>query len=174
MIKFIKELYQFIKFDLKNLRSVTFMVIFNLIPNFVSLKFLKSIILKLAGVKCGLFSNYIKSPCIIEFSRHLFIGNGVFINSNSYIDANAKVYIGNQCQIGPNLSIQTVNHSLPDWKENHLQVYIGNNVWIGANVTILPGSEIQDNTIVGAGSIVRGKIGNGLFVGQPAIFKKYL
>lgn len=33
-------------------------------------------------------------------------------------------------------------------------IRIGNNVWAGANVIILPGVEIADNCIIGAGFVV--------------------
>ena len=50
------------------------------------------------------------------------------------------------------------------------KVIIGNNVFIGANTTILPGSEIGDNCIVGAGSVVRGKLERGyVYSGNPCV-----
>jgi maltose O-acetyltransferase len=42
-------------------------------------------------------------------------------------------------------------------------------VWIGANVTILPGVEIGDFAVIGAGSVVNRSIPAGsLAVGVPA------
>ena len=40
-------------------------------------------------------------------------------------------------------------------------VTIGNNVWVGINVTILPGSEIRDGAIIGAGATVAGIVEKG-------------
>lgn len=40
-------------------------------------------------------------------------------------------------------------------------IEIGNNVFIGSRCTILPGSKIEDNVIVGAGSLVCGKLDRG-------------
>lgn len=37
-------------------------------------------------------------------------------------------------------------------------VRIGDDVWIGARVTILPGADIGNGAVIGAGSVVRGKI----------------
>ena len=34
------------------------------------------------------------------------------------------------------------------------ETYIGNDVWIGANAIIMPGIQIGDGAVVGAGSIV--------------------
>jgi len=47
-------------------------------------------------------------------------------------------------------------------------IEIGNNVFIGLNTIILPGTRIGDNVIVGAGSIVRGKLkSNSVYGGIP-------
>lgn len=49
------------------------------------------------------------------------------------------------------------------------QIKIGNNVFVGARSFILPGTEIGDNCIIGAGSVLRGKIPAGSIVcGNPA------
>lgn len=48
-------------------------------------------------------------------------------------------------------------------------IIIGNNVFIGARSFILPGTIIEDHCIIGAGSVVRGKIPSGSIVcGNPA------
>lgn len=47
-------------------------------------------------------------------------------------------------------------------------ITIGNNVFIGANVTVLPGTIIEDNCIIGAGSVVKGHIeSNSIAIGNP-------
>ncbi len=47
---------------------------------------------------------------------------------------------------------------------------IGENVWICANVTLLPGTEVADNCIVAAGSVVNKKLLSPgyLYAGVPA------
>lgn len=46
---------------------------------------------------------------------------------------------------------------------------IGNNVFIGSRSTILPNTCIEDNVIIGAESLVTGKIaGGGVYAGVPA------
>ena len=50
-----------------------------------------------------------------------------------------------------------------------LPVSIRNNVWIGMGVSILGGPHIEDDVIVGAGSLVKGTLeSNGIYVGVPA------
>lgn len=48
-------------------------------------------------------------------------------------------------------------------------IFIDDNVFIGANSTILPGTHIGKNSIVGAGTVVKGNIPeDSIIVGNPA------
>jgi len=48
-------------------------------------------------------------------------------------------------------------------------IKVGNNSFIGARASLLPGTEIGQNVIIGAGSVVRGKVpDNSIVVGNPA------
>lgn len=48
------------------------------------------------------------------------------------------------------------------------KVIIGNNVFIGQKTLILQGAQIGDNTIIGGGSVVTGKLeGNAVYAGVP-------
>lgn len=48
------------------------------------------------------------------------------------------------------------------------KVSIGNNVFLGASTIVLPNVRIDDNTIVGAGSVVtHSLLGGGVYVGNP-------
>lgn len=49
------------------------------------------------------------------------------------------------------------------------RIVIGNNVFIGYGCTILPGSIIGDNVIVGANAVVKGQLNsNSVYAGIPA------
>lgn len=49
------------------------------------------------------------------------------------------------------------------------KIVIGNNVFIGINCTLLPNTIIEDNCIIGAGSVVRGRVpSNSVVIGNPA------
>lgn len=49
------------------------------------------------------------------------------------------------------------------------KITIGRNVWVGLNAIILKGTEIGDNSVVGAGAVVRGKFpANCVIAGNPA------
>jgi acetyltransferase-like isoleucine patch superfamily enzyme len=50
----------------------------------------------------------------------------------------------------------------------NFEIIIGNNVYIGYGCLILPGAKIGDNVMIGAGSVVAGKIpSNSIAVGNP-------
>ena len=102
-----------------------------------------------------------------------------FHSPGCYFQAiNAKIIIGKGTFIGPNCGIITTNHDLNDLTKSAegKQIKIGENCWIGMNSVILPGVELGDKTIVGAGSIVTKSYleGNCVIAGNPAEIIKYL
>ena len=94
------------------------------------------------------------------------IGSEVRINNNAAIIANSgTITIGDNTLIGPNfMCIDSNFHSLNPTKRLIPQeaksesVSIGNNVFIGANVTVLKGSTVGDNSVIGAGCVITGEI----------------
>jgi maltose O-acetyltransferase len=92
----------------------------------------------------------------------------------------ARVTIGDDCFIGPNVSIYTACHSTDPIERNSRRewaepITIGNNVWIGGSVTILPGVTIGDNVTIGAGSVVVKDIpSNVIAAGNPCRVVKSL
>lgn len=95
-----------------------------------------------------------------------------------YIQAIGKIYIGDYTQISCNVGMISSNHDLNDnRKKSRLEnIVIGRYCWIGMNSMILPGVELGDYTIVGAGSVVTKSFREGYCViaGNPAKFIKRL
>lgn len=89
-----------------------------------------------------------------------------------YYQALGQITIGKGTFIGPNVGIITANHDLENLEKHSKPkpVTIGKNCWIGMNAIILPGVELGDNTIVGAGSVVTKSFlgGNVVIAGNPA------
>ena len=113
------------------------------------------------------------SPFHCDYGYNIEIGDNFFANVNLVILDGAKVKIGNNVFIAPNVGIYTAGHPFDVAQRNSGLEYaypitIGNNVWIGAGVSILPGVTIGDNTVVGAGSVVNRSLPSGvLAVGNP-------
>ncbi len=81
--------------------------------------------------------------------------------------------IGEDVAVGPGTKIIAYsNYYHPEKKVTEVKItgdiLIKNNVFLGANCTILPGTIINENVIVGAGSLVEGELeANAIYVGIP-------
>ena len=121
----------------------------------------------------------INQPFHCDYGRQISVGRRFFANFNLTILDEARVTIGDDCFIGPNVSIYTACHSTDPVERNSRRewaksVTIGDNVWIGGSVTILPGVTIGDNVTIGAGSVVVSDVpSNSVAVGNPCkVIKK--
>ena len=117
---------------------------------------------------------FINQPFYCDYGKQIRVGKRFFANFCLTILDEAPVTFGDDCFVGPNVSIYTACHSTNPVERNTRQewakpVTIGNNVWIGGSVTILAGVTIGDNCTIGAGSVVTRDIpANSVAVGNPA------
>ena len=116
---------------------------------------------------------FINAPFHCDYGRNIEVGENFFDNYNLTILDVARVKIGRNAQIAPNVSIYTAGHPIhPDSRnsgyEYGIPVTIGDNVWIGGNAVINPGVTIGDNVVIGAGSVVTKDIPSwSIAVGNP-------
>lgn len=117
---------------------------------------------------------YLEPPLHSNFGGgHVHFGKGVYANFNLTLVDDTHIYVGDYTMFGPNVTIATAGHPiLPELREQGYQynmpVYIGRNCWLGAGVIVLPGINIGDNVVIGAGSIVTKDIpSNVVAVGNP-------
>lgn len=117
---------------------------------------------------------HINQPFRCDYGCNISIGENFFANFNLTVLDEAKVTIGDNVFIGPNVNIYTACHpidadqrdSMVEWAE---PVSIGNSVWIGGNTTILPGVSIGNRSVIGAGSVVTRDIPDSVVAaGNPA------
>ncbi|MDK0710411.1 sugar O-acetyltransferase [Clostridium perfringens] len=117
---------------------------------------------------------YIEPPFHANWGgKNVHFGNGVYANFNLTMVDDCDIFVGNNVLFGPNVTLSAGTHPIhPELRSKQAQynipIYIGNNVWIGANSVILPGVNIGDNSVIGAGSVVTKDIpSNVVAVGNP-------
>lgn len=105
----------------------------------------------------------------------LTIGEGCFFNQNVMIVSKEEIIIGRNVIAGPNVVIVDHDH---DYKRSDLKytfksapIYIGDNVWLGANVTIMKGTSIGANSVVGAGAVLKGEYPENTLIYQESRVK---
>ncbi len=139
--------------------------------------FLRKLIMKIVFGKIGKnvfidYGVYYRFPGRIEIANEVTIGIGTKIFP-SYHSKNAKIIIGNNVRIGPDVSFLGAGHdykyiNLPDTGGT---IELGDNVWVGAKSIILQGVKIDDGAVIAAGSIVTKNVGKYQIVGGvPAKF----
>ena len=106
-------------------------------------------VFKLDWIKCS--TNYFKKKGVV-------IGNECRIYSDISTPESYLIEIGNKVTISTNVTFLTHDNSICKVDSNFTDLFgkikIGNNCFIGANTLILPGVTLEDNIIVGAGSVV--------------------
>ena len=103
---------------------------------------------KIAGIVKELLGKsegaMINPPFYCDYGNHIEVGKNFFANYNCTILDVAKVVIGDNCLLAPNVAIYTAGHPVhPETRntmyEYGIEVTIGDNVWIGGNSVICPG-----------------------------------
>ncbi|KAM0236590.1 hypothetical protein ACHAP5_009357 [Fusarium lateritium] len=103
----------------------------------------------------------VETPFICDYGYNITIGHHVVIGRNCTINDVCEVKIGDNCVIGPNVSIFTAGLPIDPKKRQGGQgpqvgkpITIEQDCWIGGGAIILPGRIIGKGSTVGAGSIV--------------------
>ena len=124
---------------------------------------------------------YFQGPIQFNYGSHTFIGENFIANFNLTVMDDARIFIGDNVCIGPNVSLFATNHPLLAQERMGLdqdgrttmaefaeEIHIGNNVWLAGGVIVLGSVTIGDNAVIGAGSVVTKDIPAGyLALGVP-------
>lgn len=97
------------------------------------------IVKELLGKSEGAFIN---PPFYCDYGSHIEVGKNFFANYNCTIIDVAKVKIGDNCQMAPNVAIYTAGHPIHPVARNSMYEYgigvtIGDNVWIGDRKSVV-------------------------------------
>lgn len=119
---------------------------------------LKPRVLRLLGARVA--SGAVLRRRVDVYGRNLDIAEGVFVNVGTQIQNYANVTIGRNVQIGPRVTILTVDHAVggPERRAGEVDprpVIIDAGSWIAAGATILPGVRVGAGCVIAAGAVVR-------------------
>lgn len=112
----------------------------------------------------------------------LNIGDNVTIGAYSFLNAGGNIIIEDNVLCADKVNIVAENHGYADVTVpirnqpcTHDEIVIGEGSWLGINVTILAGTTIGKNSVIGANSVVKGKFEDYCVIaGNPAkVVKKY-
>ncbi|MDH6465190.1 maltose O-acetyltransferase [Micromonospora sp. A200] len=116
----------------------------------------------------------IRPPFYCDYGWQIHLGPRCFVNFNAVFLDVARITIGADVQVGPNVQLLTPTHPIEPgprrekW-EAAKPITIGDNVWLGGGAIVLAGVTVGANTVVGAGAVVTKDVPpNVVAVGNPA------
>ena len=111
-------------------------------------------------------------------SGKLILHNGVFINNSCSFNCMERIEIGAGTMMGEGVRFYDHDHiytaeKIEKWQWTTAPIRVGRDCWIGSNVTILKGVTIGDNTIIGAGCLIRNDVpANSVFIMMELVVKE--
>ena len=117
------------------------------------------------NVICRNFENFHVS------SGKVILHDGVFINNSCSFNCMERIEIGAGTMMGEGVRFYDHDHiytaeKIEKWQWTTAPIRVGRDCWIGSNVTILKGVTIGDNTIIGAGCLIRNDVPSNSVVYQ--------
>ena len=142
---------------------------------------IRKIIFLLDGINNKTFTHlyyiFLKNRGVIFNGRPNYIASNAYIDGQGYrlISIGKDVVISREAMLlTHDFSIETALHTIGDGPEDrHLHInkpiIIGDNSFIGARASLLPGTTIGKNCIIGACSVVKGNVPDGtVIIGNPS------
>ena len=118
-----------------------------------------------ASIEIGDGCYLARGVMLCTYGGYIKLGDHVSINPYTIVYGQGGVTIGNDVRIAAHTIIIPANHYFSDAAApirsqgySKKGIVIEDDVWIGANVVVLDGSHIGRGCVVGAGSVVRGKL----------------
>lgn len=133
----------------------------------------RATIWRLSGLKIRTVN--VREGCLIHNS-YLDVGREVLVGRGCFFEGSGRIVLADKCWIGPECAFITSHHDysfansqLVRGSAESKGIHLGARVWAGARVTFLPGAFVEDDVIIAAGSIVRGRCKAGwVYGGTPA------
>lgn len=121
----------------------------------------------------------VRKPTIVNGGGVVHVGAHTRL-VGPWLGAHERIEIGEWCLVSDCRITDTDFHNVapalrhqPNEPRVISPVRLGRNVWVGAQAMVLKGSTIGDDSVVGAGAVVRGSVPDGVVViGNPAVVVK--
>ena len=86
---------------------------------------------------------FVNPPFYCDYGKHIEVGKNFFANYNCTLLDVAKIRIGDNCQMAPNVAIYTAGHPVHPVSRNSAYEYgkevtVGDNVWFGVVTKDIP------------------------------------
>lgn len=136
------------------------------VPSYAIRRFYLS---KVLGIRIGK-GVAIHMGCFVT-GRNISIGDHSVINRGCYLDGRAGLSIGSNVSVSPECYIVSLGHDPHSARFDAVAkpVVIGDRAWLGARAMLLPGVELGEGCVVGAGSVVTRSAGPfAIIAGNPA------
>lgn len=130
----------------------------------------RTLLLKMFGAKLGWHCNVMASVRVWA-PWNLELGDWIAISEGSDIYSVDKIRIGDRTTISQNTFLCCASHDItsPIMELTYAPITIGKDAWVAARVIVLPGVNIGDGAVVGAGSVVSKTVEPWMIVvGNPA------
>ncbi len=131
-------------------------------------------LLRLFGARIG-EGVVIRQHVTVKYPWHLVVGDDCWIGEQAWIDNLTQVRLGSSVCLSQGAYLCTGNH---DWSDPAFGLRVApieleQGAWAGAKCLLLPGTHLGEGAVVGAGSVVSGRVpAYHIVAGNPACFVK--
>lgn len=111
--------------------------------------------------------SWIEAPLFCDYGSQVRLGARVYVNAGCiFLDA-AAITLGDDVQLGPGVQLLTSDHPRDAAEraaglESAHPISIEARAWLGGGVIVLPGVEIGQDVVIGAGSVVTRSVPPGV------------
>lgn len=155
-----------------------FYIIINYFIAYIPFWTIRKALYQVFGMKIG-NGTRIAMRCVVigqKGCRGIVIGEDNVINEYCLLDGRSGLEIGNSNSISMYTKIYSGTHRTHSENFEYIgrKTILHNNTWIGTSAIILPGSEINDFSVISANSLFNGTTEEkGIYMGVPAVLVKY-
>jgi maltose O-acetyltransferase len=117
--------------------------------------------------------SWVEAPFFCDYGAQIRLGARVFVNMGCVFLDSAAITLGDDVQLGPSVQLLTSDHPRDAREraaglESARPITIGSRAWLGGGVIVLPGLDIGEDAVIGAGSVVTRSVAAGVVAaGNP-------